>query len=64
MSLLLKVVAEVINPVMASFELDRVQGQNKSTRRFMRKLRLRRITSLSPATRPCERYNPLGRCRH
>jgi hypothetical protein len=29
MSLLLKVVAEVIDPVMASFELDRVQGQNK-----------------------------------
>jgi hypothetical protein len=31
---------------------------------IMHKLRLRRITSGSPTTRPCERYNPLRCCRH
>ena len=32
--------------------------------RAMHKLRLRRITSGSPTTRPFERYNPLRCCRH
>ena len=41
----------------------RVDG-SMSVMAIMHKLRLRRITSGSPTTRPCEPYNPLRCCRH